>query len=40
MVENMTTGRQPVVLFCHFLMQKDVVEYQSVHKQGEKKYVR
>lgn len=31
---------QPVVLFCHFLMKEDVVEYQSVHKQGEKKYVR
>lgn len=23
-----------------FLMKEDVVEYQSVHKQGEKKYVR
>ena len=29
-----------MVLFCHFLMKEDVVEYQSVHKQGEKKYVR
>ena len=33
-------GEHLAQVVCHFLMKEDVVEYQSVHKQGEKKYVR